>query len=310
MEFLFDPEIDLELFVEEDWESCWNEASAAKQPSVKKSGHKSPPKGYPMEKHMYADPMNYKYPLDTEDHVRAALSYFSKPKNRSEYSSEEQEFMWARMLRAAKKYGIKVKKAKSEIETEEVSEQMDEKIQELKKLLADVQGLLATVNKAEGATEQKDELVKLSEALKASLATLEAGMKEIVAKLEPAKPLVSEEELTQLRQRAEAGDVAVKELETVKAEATLKTRLSELASEGLQFEGEAGTAQATRVKAMSDEQFGSYKSDLLLAKASVKPAVAQTDEEKKAAEAEQARLLALASKEVTNENSNPYLGLK
>ena len=79
-------------------------------PAVKKGAPKSPPKGYPSDKSKYADPTNYKYPLETEAHVRAALSYFSKPANRSKggYSPEEQKFMWKRIIAAAKKFGIEL----------------------------------------------------------------------------------------------------------------------------------------------------------------------------------------------------------
>lgn len=80
----------------------------AKQPGEKKDAPKSPPKGYPSDKSGYADPTNYKYPLDTEAHARAALSYFSKPKNRGGYSPEEQKFIWKRIIRAARKYDIEL----------------------------------------------------------------------------------------------------------------------------------------------------------------------------------------------------------
>jgi hypothetical protein len=82
----------------------------AKQPGEKKGAPKSPPKGYPSSRSQYADPKNYKYPLDTEKHVRAALGYFSKPANRSKggYTPEEQKFMWRRIIRAAKKYDIEL----------------------------------------------------------------------------------------------------------------------------------------------------------------------------------------------------------
>jgi len=72
--------------------------------------HKSPPKGYPKSKSQYADPKRYKYPLDTYQHARAALAYWSKKKNRAGYSPEEQRTIWSRILRACKKFGIKVSK--------------------------------------------------------------------------------------------------------------------------------------------------------------------------------------------------------
>ena len=53
----------------------------------------------------YADSKNKKYPLDAE-HIHAAISYWGMPKNRAEYSSEEQKTISARIARAAKKHGI------------------------------------------------------------------------------------------------------------------------------------------------------------------------------------------------------------
>jgi len=72
--------------------------------------HKTPPKGYPKSRSQYADPKRYKYPLDTYKHVRAALAYWSKAANRRGYSPEEQRQIWRRILRACKKFGIKVSK--------------------------------------------------------------------------------------------------------------------------------------------------------------------------------------------------------
>ena len=76
----------------------------------KPGGHKSPPKGYPTDKKKYADPSNYKYPLDTEKHVRAAYSYFSQKKNQKGYSSSEIATMMSRIKSAGKKYKIEYSK--------------------------------------------------------------------------------------------------------------------------------------------------------------------------------------------------------
>ena len=113
-----------------------DEIKEAKQPGEKQGAPKSPPKGYPSDKGKYADPTNFKYPLDTEAHVRAALSYFSKSKNRSGYSSQEQKFMWKRIIAAAKKYDIELgddvkkhgeKLGEADSSFQEVNREMDEK---------------------------------------------------------------------------------------------------------------------------------------------------------------------------------------
>ena len=54
----------------------------------------------------YADEKNKKYPLDTEDHVRAAASYFGMDKNRSKYSAEDQKTIDAKIAAAEKKLKI------------------------------------------------------------------------------------------------------------------------------------------------------------------------------------------------------------
>src|SRR5258705_3781815 len=54
----------------------------------------------------YADPVNKKYPLDSETHVRAAWSYINMPKNAAKYSSSDVATMKGRIKAAGKKYGI------------------------------------------------------------------------------------------------------------------------------------------------------------------------------------------------------------
>ena len=77
------------------------------KPLKKKRGaHRTAPKGYPQNRSDYAIPGEYKYPLDTEEHVRAAISYFSKPKNAEMYSEKQQQAIWGRIKRAAEQRGI------------------------------------------------------------------------------------------------------------------------------------------------------------------------------------------------------------
>lgn len=75
-------------------------------------GNKTAPKEYreggATSKRDYADPANFKYPIDTEEHVRAAISYFSKPKNAGVYSAAEQKSIWGRIRAAAKRHGIEL----------------------------------------------------------------------------------------------------------------------------------------------------------------------------------------------------------
>jgi len=70
--------------------------------------HRTAPEGYPEKRSKYASPGEYKYPLDTQEHVRAAISYFSMPKNSGKYSPEARKAMWKRIVTAAKRFGIQV----------------------------------------------------------------------------------------------------------------------------------------------------------------------------------------------------------
>lgn len=80
---------------------------AADRP-LPKGAHRTPPKGYPSDRDQYADPATYTYPIDTAEHVRAAISYFSKPKNAARYTSAEQAAMWRRIRQAARRFGIRM----------------------------------------------------------------------------------------------------------------------------------------------------------------------------------------------------------
>lgn len=54
----------------------------------------------------YADEKNKKYPIDTAEHVRAALSYIGMEKNASKYSADDLKTVKDRIDAAAKKFGI------------------------------------------------------------------------------------------------------------------------------------------------------------------------------------------------------------
>lgn len=74
--------------------------------------HKTPPKGHretgATGKADYADPERYKYPVHTEKNARAALAYFSKPKNRTGYSEMEVKKIARKIIRACKKFKIDI----------------------------------------------------------------------------------------------------------------------------------------------------------------------------------------------------------
>jgi len=91
-------------------------------------GHLTKPAEYenvPLD--MFADPCNFKYPIDTEEHVRAALAYWNKPENREKGGYTEQEWTWIgnRIKKRAEALGIEVSEA-GESPTKE-SEKSDSK---------------------------------------------------------------------------------------------------------------------------------------------------------------------------------------
>lgn len=81
-------------------------AKKSERPEQQKDAPKSPPKGYPESKSKYADPVNYKYPIDTEEHTRAALAYIGQARNRKKYTKKELAYIESRIHAAAKKFGI------------------------------------------------------------------------------------------------------------------------------------------------------------------------------------------------------------
>lgn len=86
---------------------------AGTRPGPKPSGHKSPPAGYPQSRDAYADPENYKYPLETAAHARAALAYWNQAGNQDEYTPAERAYITARIMAACRRFGIDVAAAHS-----------------------------------------------------------------------------------------------------------------------------------------------------------------------------------------------------
>jgi len=95
-----------------DWDKLSNEEKMrlAKERSkkygiaVKPWGRRSPPKGYPKDERLYADPVNFMYRLDTKEYTQAAIRYWGKYRDR--YTKKEQKIIERRMRRAAEKFGI------------------------------------------------------------------------------------------------------------------------------------------------------------------------------------------------------------
>lgn len=56
----------------------------------------------------FADTTNNKYPIDSEEHVRAAWSYLNKSGNAEKYSREDATKIRNRIKAAAKKFDIEI----------------------------------------------------------------------------------------------------------------------------------------------------------------------------------------------------------
>jgi len=50
----------------------------------------------------FADYVNAKYPIDTEEHIRAAWSYFHMPRNYDKYSEKDRKIIEDRIVKAWK----------------------------------------------------------------------------------------------------------------------------------------------------------------------------------------------------------------
>jgi phage head maturation protease len=67
--------------------------------------NKTPPAGYPSDSSKYGDPSNYKYPLDSDARIHAAIAYFNHSGQRDAggYSSDEWASVGRRIVSAANK---------------------------------------------------------------------------------------------------------------------------------------------------------------------------------------------------------------
>ncbi len=81
----------------------------AVKPSRKRDGRLGPPQGYPKDPEKYGDPANWKYPVHTPFHARAARRYFNEPRNRAKYTPEEQAYIDKKINAALERFGVAVK---------------------------------------------------------------------------------------------------------------------------------------------------------------------------------------------------------
>lgn len=75
-----------------------------KKPEKKPFGRDGPPKGYPKDQSVYADPENWRYPLHTPWNAKAARRYFDESSNRAKYTEEERAYIDWRIDEALKRF--------------------------------------------------------------------------------------------------------------------------------------------------------------------------------------------------------------
>jgi len=97
----------------------------AVKPSRKRDGRLGPPEGYPKDPEKYGDPANWKYPVHTPFHARAARRYFNEPRNRAKYTPEEQAYIDKKINQALEHFGVAVKIKGGKIEDEAGTIQAD-----------------------------------------------------------------------------------------------------------------------------------------------------------------------------------------
>ena len=81
----------------------------SKVPARKRDGRPGPPEGWPKDPDKYGDPKNWKYPVHSPFHARAARRYFNDPVNRGRYDEAEQAYIDRKINAALAKFGVAAK---------------------------------------------------------------------------------------------------------------------------------------------------------------------------------------------------------
>ena len=158
---------------------------------------------------------------------------------------------------------------------------------------AEVERILSSREEAQAREEAEAALTEAKEtfeALRASIEAKDAKIKEYEEALAASddsettdaevvaneRIVELEKELEEWKQRAEVAQAA---LDTLAREETAAGRMSELTESGVSLDEEAAEAQYSKVRDMSDEEFASYKSELVALKTKYAPASEEGGEE-------------------------------
>lgn len=145
---------------------------------------------------------------------------------------------------------------RAEVEKHLSSREEAEARKEAEQALTEAREIFETLK---ASTEAKDAKIKELEEVLANLdidpTAAEVAANERVVELET--------QISEWKQRAEVAEAA---LETLAREETAATRMAELEEAGVALEEEAAEVQYVKVRAMSDEDFESYKTELVALK--------------------------------------------
>jgi len=130
----------------------------------------------------------------------------------------------------------------------------------------------ATFEQLKTSLEAKDAKIAEYEDILSNLETSPSAA-EVAAN---EKIVALEKEVEQLKRRSEVAEAA---LETIAREETAANRMAELEEAGVALEDEAAEAQYSKVRSMSDSEFGSYKDELVTLVALKSKATASAEEE-------------------------------
>ncbi len=96
---------------------------------VKDGSHVTKPSEYAdLEDDQFADPVNYRYPIDAE-HVQASLTDFNAPENRAGYTAEEQAKILAKIVVTAFAAGVEVTYQPEDAAYQALPEELKAKLQ-------------------------------------------------------------------------------------------------------------------------------------------------------------------------------------
>ena len=125
----------------------------------KRGGNLTKPSEYEkIPEDQFADPVNWKYPIDAE-HVDAALKYFNQPDNRGEYSPEEQTKIMEKIIRAALANNIEVSYQAEDSAYKALPEELKAKLKGYEKPKTETEKALEEAQKTISAlTKERDEL--------------------------------------------------------------------------------------------------------------------------------------------------------